>query len=226
MKKFLTILAIMAVWTYSLTAQTTSEQYKQQIKERKEMLKYSEKVIQTKRTKEAKKAEKQSKKEGWKPFPGEKPLVSQFDERMRIEVLLEAGSQMPKYIVGAGVGKSTNLQTAFDQAKARVASDLARNFGVEIDEVIDESSNETVMDDDIHAIKKYVSESTQYLSKNIKNIHTVVKMYRELERGIYEVTVYAYTDFSQARDALMDKMQNDSANLRTKLDKLIEKKQK
>lgn len=223
MKKFFAILMLMAVFC-SMTAQTTGEQYKQQIKERKEMLKYSDKVIQTKRTKESKRAEKLAKKEGWKPFPGEKPLVSQIDERMRIEVLTENGTLQPKYIVGTGVGKSSNLQMAFDQAKAHVAIDLARNFGVEIDEVIDKSTNETIMDDEVHAIIKYISESTQYLSKNIKNIHTVVKMYRELDKGLYEVSVYSYTDYSQVKNALFDKMESDSADLRKKLDKLIENK--
>lgn len=223
MKKFLIISVFIIVWAYSATAQTSEKQYKQQIKERKEMLKYTDKVIETKRTKEAKKAAKIAQKEGWKPFPGEKNLVSQIDERMRIEALSDKGSEWPTYIVGTGSGKSSNIQSAFDQAKARVASDVARNFGVEIDEVIDESSNEVFKDDEVHELRKYISESTQYISKKLKNIHNIVKMYRQVEDNKVEVVVYSYTDFAQAKDALLDKMDGESAALRAKLDKLIQR---
>lgn len=226
MKKVFMLLAILLACTCSMSAQTTESQYKQQIKERKEMLKFTEKVIQTKCTKQAKQDAKRDKKEGWKPMPGERDLVNQYDEKLRLEVQENQENGFPVYIVGRGSAESVNLQMAYDVAKARVVSDIAQRFKVEFDQVIDESSNNTQTDEEIHMLHKFVSESTQYVSQNLRNIRPVVKMYRDRSNGKCEVTVLSYINFDQAKDILFEKMELENKELRKKFDRMVEGRKK
>lgn len=223
MKKNLIIFALFLACACQVSAQTVEEQYRQQIKERTEMLKLTEKMINTKCTKQAKKDAKRDKKDGWKPMPGERALEMQYDEKLRKDVMVNSESGVPIYIVGSGSGVSVDLQTAYDMSKARVVSDIAEHFKIEFDQVIDESVNNQLADTDVHLMKKYISESTQYMSQNLHNIHHIVKMYRERVDGKYEVKVFSCVDFDQAKYLLFEKMELENSEVRDRLQRIIEK---
>lgn len=223
MKKVLLIIAILATYTCGMMAQTkTANEYKQQIKERKEMLKYSDKVLKSKIAKSAKAAVKQLKKEGWKPFPGEAPLENQFNEKMRLATLMDG--ILPKYLMGEGNAVSNIRQVATKSAEVSARSGIAAQFKVEIDEVIDQSLNGNQRNQDEDAMARIVSEETQHISQTLQYVMPIIKMYRERNDGKVEVNVTMYTETNQAKLALFEKMEAQNAALREKLEKAIENK--
>lgn len=226
MKKIFVLFTIILGWTCSAGAQTIEEQYKQQTQERREMMSLTEKALNAKCAKLAKKNAKRDKKEGWKPLPGEQSLEIQYDEKLHKDFMMNGESGIPVYIVGSGSGVSVDMQMAYDMAKARAVSDIAEHFKIEFDQVIDESNNNQQTDTEIHLLKKYISESTQYVTQNLRSIHHIVKMYHERGDGKYEVRVYSCVDFDQAKYLLFEKMELENSELRDRLNSLIERRKK
>lgn len=222
MKKLLTI-AILFAFSGVLFAQTNSEDYyRQQIKERKEMLKYSEKVLKTKISKQAKRSAKDAKKDGWKPFPGASPLEDQMNERELLKTLMEGN--LPKYLFGEGNATSTIRQIATRSAEVSARVAIAASFKAEIDAVIDQSLNGQQRNAEDNAMSKTVEENTTYVSQVLRFVRPIVQMYRELGDGKVEVQVTMYTETAQAKNALFEKMESQNAALRKKLEQMLSEK--
>lgn len=219
MKKLL-IIAILFAFSGVLFAQTNSEDYyKQQIKDRKEMLKYSEKVLKTKINKQAKASAKALKKEGWKPFPGAAPLENQINERLHLSTLMDG--ILPKYLFGEGTGVSNLRQIATKSAEVSSRAAIAASIKAEFDEVIDQSLNGQQRNAEENAMLNLVAENTTYVSQVLRYVRPIVQMYRELADGKIEVNVIMYTETAQAKNALFEKMESQNAALREKLDQRI-----
>lgn len=221
MKKFFYLIALVMMCTLAANAQQqrTKEDYKQVIKERQELNKLTGKALEAKKTKVAKAQAKADKKAGWLPLPGEKPLEYQYDEKMRLTVQDEGG--LPKYIIGTGYAISRNIQSAYTAATASSRADIAGQFETELDQVIDQSSNDEQRNDEINTLVKAVSEGTQYVSKNLKMVRPVIKMYREKKDDTVEVRVETYCDTDQAKAVLFERLSQENATVREKLEVLI-----
>lgn len=221
MKKFFYLVALVMMCNLAANAQqqSTKDDYKQAIKERQELNKFTGKALEAKKTKVAKEMAKESKKEGWKPLPGEMPLQYQFDEKVRLQVQEEGG--LPKYIIGTASAGSRNIQNATIAATASSRAAIAGQFETELDRVIDQSTNDEQRNDEVVTMVKAISEGTQYVSKNLKMVRPVVKMYREKKDGTIEVRVICYTDTDQAKAVLFERLSQENAAVREKLEVLI-----
>lgn len=222
MKKLLTI-AILFAFSGVLFAQTDSKDYyKQQIKDRKEMLKYSEKVLKTKISKQAKRSAKDAKKEGWKPFPGASPLEDQMNERELLKTLMNG--TLPKYIFGEGSAISTVRQIATKSAETSAIAKIAEGFSVEIMEIINQSLSGIQTGTDAEAMMKTVSESTASVKQKLRFVRPIVQMYRELGDGKVEVQVTMYAESNQAKLALLEKVEEQSKEFSKQLELMLSEK--
>lgn len=206
MKKFV-FLMILISCCIGMNAQKSKEEHRQTIRERREMLKLSEDAVQKKILKEVKKRVRDLQKEGWKEFPGEKPLGSQFEEQMQLSMLMDGN--FPKYLMGTGNGISSDMQKADKAAQFNSKSDIAGQFETEIYYAIDMSVDETHHNGVVESMTRFLSETTKHVYQNLKNIKAAVKMYRE-KAGEYEVVVIMYTDFNQAKVLFLEQEKNNS----------------
>lgn len=213
MNKISLIAASLVFGCSTINAQRTTEEYHNQIQERKVMLKMTEKALNSKITKEAKKIAKQLAKEGWKSLPGERPLIVQIDDQLRKSVMM-SGS-LPKYVIGQGNGVSFNTQGAYRLATASAKTDIAGMLSTEVGAVLDESVNELQQDEEYHSMHKLVEESTQYIgNQKLTNLQPIVKMYKDKDDKKVEVRVMIAYDGDAYKVSLFEKMEEENKALR------------
>lgn len=103
-----------------LSAQITKEKQK----ERKEILKLSNRELNQKVSKVAHKEAKRLKKEGWMTTPGSLPLDIQLDKSYQMQYEYD-GDMYPKYIMGEAMSTGGNYDTAKMQALELAKQNLA-----------------------------------------------------------------------------------------------------
>lgn len=101
MKKSLHLL-MTAILLFSFTTICSAQEksYKDFMKERKEMQKFTKDQVNEKASKDARKAAKQLQKEGWKVAPGGLPMEKQLDRLYEMQYEIDFETGFPKFIKG------------------------------------------------------------------------------------------------------------------------------
>lgn len=157
------------------------------------------KELKSKASKDIRKEAKAYEKEGWRSVAGSLPLAKQL-EQAQMAAIERDEDGLNRYYMGRGKGIGGNYRAAkavaFNQAKVDlVAAVLSDVQSAETNEMTNEDMGEgdVISTDDLDIDSKVVS------SFPIKDIVTVVEIYRELSRGRYEVEISVKMDAVDAR---------------------------
>lgn len=157
------------------------------------------KELKSKASKDIRKEAKAYEKEGWRSVAGSLPLAKQL-EQAQMAAIERDEDGLNRYYMGRGKGIGGNYRAAkavaFNQAKIDlVAAVLSDVQSAETNEMTNEDMGEgdVISTDDLDINSKVVS------SFPIKDIVTVVEIYRELSRGRYEVEISVKMDAVDAR---------------------------
>lgn len=157
------------------------------------------KELKSKANKTIRKEAKAYEKEGWRSVAGSLPLAKQF-EQAQMATIEKDEDGLNRYYIGRGKGIGGNYRAAkavaFNQAKvdlvAAVISDVKSSE-------VDELTNEDLGEGDIISTEDLNINSEVVSSFPIKDIVTVVEIYRELSRGRYEVEITVKMEAADAK---------------------------
>lgn len=146
-----------------MSAQITKEQ----IKERKTIMKSSKSELNDKASKAARKEAKKLQKEGWTTAPGALPLDKQLDRSYMMQY--EYDSDMyPKYIMGEAMSVGGNYDAAKMQALELAKQNLAGQIQTEVTALIENTVANKQMDEgDAASITQSISGAKNLISQSI-----------------------------------------------------------
>ena len=205
----------------SISAQISKEQ----IKERKTIIKSSKSELNDKASKAARKEAKKLQKEGWTTAPGALPLDKQLDRSYMMQY--EYDSDMyPKYIMGEAMSVGGNYDAAKMQALELAKQNLAGQIQTEVTALIENTVANKQMDEgDAASITQSISAAKNLISQSIGRTIPVVEAYRILPNKNKEVLVrIAYkSDMAKkvAKDAIKQDLEKKGDELHNKLDQLL-----
>ena len=218
MKKVL-ILGLLFWLGNTLYAQTTEQERKELINERKAASKMTEKAIEAKVTKTAKKEAKRLEKQGWQPGPGTLPIQKQLDNAYRKRVEMEGNA--PKYIMGSSTNVGGNYTAAKKAAMEFARQDVANQISSEMRELIEASvNNQELNNGDAESLTKVVSASVAKVSQTLGSLPVVFEAYRDKETQKEVMLNVAYESRLAKRD-LLKALENETESLRQKLEILL-----
>lgn len=184
--KFIFTLMLLTLFaTAPMMAQQTAKELKKELK--------------SKASKDIRKEAKAYEKEGWRSVAGSLPLAKQL-EQAQMAAIEQDEEGLNRYYLGRGKGVGGNYRAAkavaFNQAKvdlvAAVMSDVASTE-------INDLTNEDLGEGDVLSTEDMTINSKVVSSFPIKDIVTVVEIYRELSRGRYEVEMTVKMEAADAK---------------------------
>lgn len=220
MKKIVSLVFLLLVLGIpAIKAQSTAEEQKGVIAERKALAKLTEKDLQNRLLKRAKKDAKALARDGWKPTPGSADLAQQISE-FRLKQYQLSGL-FPKYIVGRGTAVAATLGMARKQALARARLDIASAMEIEVAALTESTeSNTELTGGEAETIAKTVETSKSIVQQSLGRTEVVLELYRELDRKV-EVQVAVSYDGARAKSEILGLFDNEAAELKGKLAKVL-----
>lgn len=207
---------------FAKEGKTTLKEHKLVVKERKELAKLTAKQFKGQMLKEAKKQAKALKREGWKPAPGTMPIENQLSEYY-IQ-LHELDGRFPKYIMGRASAKGSTYGVARKQAVARARVDIASSLQAEVASLNEMTEGNTELSNgEVETMAKMLETSQTLVQQSIGRTNVVYEIFREVD-GKTEVQVAVNYDGNAAKSTLLKLFDEDSAELRAKLQKMLEEK--
>ena len=227
MKKILLFAIATMVFSVSFAqdefGQRSFEERKAAIKDRTETLKLEVNAIDKKLMKMAKKEAKRIAKQGWEPASGTLPLEVQLYKLYIKEYTMEGS--WPKYIIGRDQATGSSIGGAKLQAETQARVDIARQIGVEVAGLIENSKgNKEISDNDASSIISTMSETQEKFNHTLRRTENAVQMFRKLADGKYQFSMTVTYDGSVAKDDLLKIFEEKSADMKAKLEKLFEAK--
>lgn len=205
----------------SISAQISKEQ----IKERKTIMKSSKSELNDKASKAARKEAKKLQREGWTTAPGALPLDKQLDRSYMMQYEYDA-DMYPKYIMGEAMSVGGNYDAAKMQALELAKQNLAGQIQTEVTALIENTVANKQMDEgDAASITQSISAAKNLISQSIGRTIPVVEAYRILPNKNKEVLVrIAYnSDMAKkvAKYAIKQDLEKKGDELHNKLDQLL-----
>ena len=217
MKKLFLFITIV-VFTVSFC--NAQQDYKDFMKERKDVAKYTKEQLNEKASKDARKAAKQLKKEGWTVAPGSLPLEKQLDKvyTMQFETDLETG--FPKFIIGEAMTTGENYDAAKMQAVNLAKIELAGNIQTEVAAIIDSKvGNKQLAPKEAASVSESVMTAKNFIAQSIGRTIVALEVYRQLSNKNKEVRVQIFYNAEMAKEAAKKAIRED---LEKKGDKLAD----
>lgn len=157
------------------------------------------KELKSKASKDIRKEAKAYEKEGWRSVAGSLPLAKQL-EQAQMAAIERDEEGLNRYYLGRGKGVGGNYRAAkavaFNQAKVDlVAAVMADVASTEVNDM----TNEDLGEGDVLSTEDMTINSKVVSSFPIKDIITVVEIYRELSRGRYEVEMTVKMEAADAK---------------------------
>lgn len=157
------------------------------------------KELKSKASKDIRKEAKNYEKEGWRSVAGSLPLAKQL-EQAQMAAIEKDEDGLNRYYLGRGKGVGGNYRAAkavaFNQAKVDlVAAVMADVASTEINDM----TNEDLGEGDVLSTEDMTINSKVVSAFPIKDIVTVVEIYRELSRGRYEVEMTVKMEAADAK---------------------------
>lgn len=157
------------------------------------------KELKSKASKDIRKEAKAYEKEGWRSVAGSLPLAKQL-EQAQMAAIEKDEEGLNRYYLGRGKGVGGNYRAAkavaFNQAKVDlVAAVMADVASTEVNDM----TNEDLGEGDVLSTEDMTINSKVVSSFPIKDIITVVEIYREISRGRYEVEMTVKMEAADAK---------------------------
>ena len=207
---------------FAKEGKTAIKEHKLVVKERKELAKLTEKQFKGQMLKEGKKQAKELKREGWKAAPGTLPIENQFSEYFIQRNELDG--RFPKYIMGIGTAKAATYGMARKQAVARARLDIAASLQAEVASLNETSDGNTELSNgEVETMAKMMETSQTLVQQSIGRTNVVYEIFREVD-GKTEVRVAVSYDGNAAKETLMKLFDENDAELRAKLQRMLEQK--
>lgn len=209
---------MLSAFTNTVAAQEQS--YKDFMKERKEISKFTKDKIKEKASKDARKEAKRLKKQGWQVAPGSLPMEKQLDRLYEMQYEIDLNTGYPKFIKGEAMTTGGNYDAAKMQAVNLAKIELASNISTEIAAIIDnEVANKQLDPQEATSISESVMGAKNLISQSIGQTITALELYRDLPNKNKEVRVVIMYNSDMAKAATKKAIQNE---LMEKGDKLID----
>lgn len=210
---------MLSAFTNTVAAQEQS--YKDFMKERKEISKFTKDKIKEKASKDARKEAKRLKKQGWQVAPGSLPMEKQLDRLYEMQYEVDLNTGYPKFIKGEAMTTGGNYDAAKMQAVNLAKIELAGNISTEIAAIIDnEVANKQLDPQEATSISESVMGAKNFISQSIGQTITALELYRDLPNKNKEVRVVIMYNSDMAKAATKKAIQNE---LMEKGDKLIDR---
>lgn len=216
MKRLFVVVALACAFAVSSYAQD----YKEVMKERREMSKMAEKEISSKVDKSVKKAAKELSKDGWHVAPGALPIEKQLERSYKMQYEFDEYG-FPAYIIGEAQTVGGNYDAAKMQAINLAKIQLAGNIQTEVSGLIENAvGNNQLNQDEAVSTTKSVMGAVNSIAQNIGRVITVVEVYRDLPKKMKEVRVVIFYNAQMAKQAAQDAIRED---LKSKGQALVDK---
>ena len=205
----------------SISAQISKEQ----IKERKTIMKSSKSELNDKASKAARKEAKKLQREGWTTAPGALPLDKQLDRSYMMQYEYDA-DMYPKYIMGEAMSVGGNYDAAKMQALELAKQNLAGQIQTEVTALVENTvANRQLSADDAASITETVMASKNLISQSIGRTIPVVEAYRINSKKNNEVLVRLAYNSDMAKEAtkkaVREELEKKGNNLHEQLDKVL-----
>lgn len=199
---------------------------KEQIKERQEAKKLTQKELNEKATKAARKAAKEYQKDGWQVAPGALPIEKQLDRAYIMENTYDE-DMFPKYIKGEAMSIGGNYDAAKMQALELAKLRLAGNIQTEVVGLAENNMENVELDKEeaISSVKTVLAGKNLIKPQSIGRVITAVEMYRKLQNKNIQVsvTIYYNSDMAKAaaKKAIREELEKKGEELQGKLDDIL-----
>ncbi len=200
----------------SKTEEPLVKSQKELIRERKDNLKLTEEAM-----KEIKKQAKDKKKEGWKAAAGSLSIEQQLTD-VYIKSHLRDGN-FPQYVIGSSTAISASYGVARKQAITRARVDIVSQMKVEIAGLTEETDSNIFSDGEVETITKMVDTSQSLFQQNLGKTEVILDIYREVDKKTEAMVIVCY-DGKMAKQALLDLFEQDRADIKQKLQEILNNK--
>ena len=207
------------------TTMSYAQLSKEQIKERKAIVKSSKSELTMKASKIARKEAKKLTKQGWQIAPGAVPIDKQLDKSYMMQYEYDE-DLFPKYIMAEAMSIGENYDAAKMQALELVKQNLAGQIQTEVTALIENTvANKQLEAEEAASVVQTISAAKNLISQSIGRTIPVVEIYRSLPNKNKEVLVrIAYSQEMAkvaAKKAIREDLEKKGEELHNKLDKLL-----
>ena len=219
MKKILLLLvSCLLLGNMATYAQLTKEQ----IKERKELMKFSKAQLNEKATKDARKEAKKLEKEGWVVAPGALPLVKQLDRAYLMQMEWDE-NMFPKYIIGDAMSIGENYDAAKMQATELAMQNVAAKIQSEIVTLIESKvGNKQLEADEAASVTQSVMGAKNFIAQNLGQTTPMMECYRTLKNKNKEVRIQVGYNSEMAKAAAKKAIRDDLEKLGDDIQKKLD----
>lgn len=223
MKRIMMVaMALLIAVSGALYAQDAKEVRKQ----RKEIARLAKSELKEKASRDARKEAKKLEKEGWIIFPGDLPMAKQLDRSYAMEyeyVQNEAGSIVPKYLVGRGLATGENYS-----AVQNAAVELAKLYVAGLAEIdITALTEATLANQERNqnaSLAEVITASKSIVAKKIGEVTPVVTLRKE-KKGQVSVLVRVVYDRNTVlkayKETIREELEKKGVKLHDQLDKAL-----
>lgn len=220
MKKiFLLLVSCLILGNMTTYAQLTKEQ----IKERKELMKFSKAQLNEKATKDARKEAKKLEKEGWSVAPGALPLVKQLDRSYLMQMDFDPETMFPKYIIGDAMSIGENYDAAKMQATELALQNVAAKTQSEIVTLVESKvGNKQLSADEAASVTQSVMGAKNLIAQNLGQTTPMMECYRTLKNKNKEVRIQVGYNSEMAKAAAKKAIRDDLEKLADDIQKKLD----
>ncbi len=217
MKRVFTLLVLI---TFTVSICSGQENYKDFIKERKDVSKFTKEQLKEKASKDARKESKRLKKEGWKVAPGSLPLEKQLDRVYTMQFEMDLNTGFPKFIKGEAMSTGGNYDAAKMQAINLAKIELAGNIQTEVMGLIENRvGNKQLSPEEAESTSESVMGAKNAIAQSIGQTIVALEIYRDLHNKNKEVRVIIMYNAEMAKTAAKKAIRED---LEKKADNLVD----
>ncbi len=217
MNKYIFIVALLSFFSFSVC---NAQDYKEMMKERQAMAKFTKEQLKEKASKDARKAAKTFTKEGWKVAPGSLPIEKQLDRVYQMQFEMDMNTGFPKFIKGEASTVGQNYDAAKMQAVNLAKIELAGNIQTEVAALIESRvANNQMSPEEATSTSESVMGAKNMISQSIGQTIVALELYRDLPNKNKEVRVMIMYNAEMAKAAAKKAIRED---LEKKADKLVD----
>ena len=226
MKKNLHLLMTAIMLFAFSTFCNAQDDYKEFMKERKEISKFTKDQLREKVSKSTQKEAKKLQKEGWKVSPGALPLDKQLERAYQMQYEFDMETGFPKYIQGTASSVGGSYDAAKMQAMNLAKIELAGNIATEVGALIDSrASNTDLGKTEAESVSKSVMAAKSLIQQKIGRTIPIVEVYRDFKNKNKEVRVIILYNSEMAKaaakEAIREEMIKESDKLADQLDEIL-----
>lgn len=205
---------------------SSAQSAKDNLKQRKELLKMNRDLQGEKVSKTSRKQAKQMTKEGWKVAPGALPLEQQLERASLFQNQFEDDLMTPKFVSGDASSTAENYDAGKMQALELARQNLVGSIESNITQLVENNrDNKQLNAGKAASVIKTINTSKSFISKKLGQTIPVIEVYKELPNGNVIVRVQIFYSLDKARDivqnAVREELEKEGEELGDELDELM-----